>query len=78
MEPWRLQARCLDADPDSFFPPTGDNGLAAKKICASCPVTYECGESALNNHIEEGVWGGMSGIQRLVILGRRKDRRRAA
>lgn len=72
MEQWRLQARCLDADPDAFFPPKGDNGLAAKKICASCPVIYECGEYALNNRMEEGVWGGMSGHELRIARRRRR------
>lgn len=75
---WRLKAECLDADPEVFFPEAGSNGLEAKRICARCSVVDDCLQYALDNRIEEGVWGGKSGIERLVIAGRRKDRRRAA
>ena len=72
------QAECLDADPEAFFPEAGGNGLEAKRICARCPVIDECLQYALDHRIDDGVWGGTSGIQRLVLLGRRKDRRLAA
>jgi WhiB family redox-sensing transcriptional regulator len=61
---WRDRALCLDADPDLFFPP--DDGvnayaqtLAAKKVCAACPVRAECLEYAIVNNELWGVWGGV-------------------
>lgn len=75
---WRPKAECLDADPEVFFPIVGSNGLEAKRICARCPVIDECLQYALDNNIDDGVWGGMSVPQRLVILGRRKERKVAA
>lgn len=75
---WRLKAECIDADPEVFFPMPGNNGLDAKRICARCDVVDECLQYALENDIEDGVWGGKSGIQRLVMLGRRRERSVAA
>lgn len=69
---WRLKAECLDADPEIFFPEKGGNGLDAKKVCARCTVVDECLEYALVNVIDEGVWGGMSAVQRERMRGRRK------
>lgn len=73
-ETWRDKAECLDADPDMFFPENGSNGLDAKAVCARCAVIDDCLQYALDNRISEGVWGGKSGIQRDIILGRRKAR----
>jgi WhiB family transcriptional regulator, redox-sensing transcriptional regulator len=75
MEIWRENAACLDADPEIFFPVAGGNGLEAKRVCERCPVIEECLEYALDSEIEEGVWGGLSAIQRIYTL---RKRRKAA
>lgn len=61
---WRDKANCLDADPEAFFPIIGNNGVDAKKICARCEVTEECLDYAMRHRIDEGVWGGLSTIDR--------------
>lgn len=77
MTDWSKQAACRDADPRAFFPRKGDNGLAAKAICATCPVQGECLETALEweeteGVVPHGVFGGLSGIQREKLIRRRR------
>lgn len=60
-EGWRDSALCAQTDPDSFFPPPGGTGSAAKAICKRCPVIAECFEFAVSNGETEGVWAALSG-----------------
>jgi WhiB family redox-sensing transcriptional regulator len=57
---WMVYARCRDVPPEVFFPSDGVGVTAAQQHCALCPVTRQCLEYALENHIEHGVWGGAS------------------
>lgn len=57
---WMEQGACRDYPPNVFFPSDSIGVAAAKKICAGCVVIDVCKEYALSNHIENGVWGGMS------------------
>lgn len=71
---WERRALCQGAS-ITFF---GDDSAAVKlacDFCASCPVRRACGEHALTNGIDHGVWGGMSARERRRIL---KQRRLAA
>ena len=61
---WMLQARCLDADPEAFFPEKGGSTREAKRICAICPVQQDCLSHALENDERFGIWGGMSERER--------------
>lgn len=61
---WMESARCLEADPDAFFPEKGGSTREAKRICAQCHVREECLEYALNNDERFGIWGGMSERER--------------
>jgi len=61
---WMLEARCLDADPEAFFPEKGGSTREAKRICAACPVRDECLEYALENDERFGIWGGLSERER--------------
>lgn len=61
---WMVRARCLDADPDAFFPEKGGSTREAKRICAQCPVREECLEFSLENRERFGIWGGMSQRER--------------
>ncbi|CAB4123717.1 Transcription factor WhiB [uncultured Caudovirales phage] len=70
-------AACRDEDPDMFFPDNtnkyGVNSTAGKKVCANCPIEFECLQVALDNEYE-GIWGGTTLSERQVLL--RKPRRR--
>ncbi len=61
---WMLDAKCLDADPEAFFPEKGGSTREAKRICAACPVRDECLEHALSNEERFGIWGGYSERER--------------
>ena len=69
---WRDRARCLDEDPDLFFP-IGSTGPAlvqaeeAKAICRQCPVITDCLEWALTNFQDSGVWGGTTEDERRLM-----------
>lgn len=72
-------AACYDnsIDPESYFPVntlTGDN-RAAKKVCKTCPVRSECLEYALENFISFGIWGGLTGPERVRLRWKRKHER---
>ena len=62
--PWAPEAKCLQADPDTFFPEKGGSTREAKRICAECPVRSECLEHALEHDERFGIWGGLSERER--------------
>jgi WhiB family redox-sensing transcriptional regulator len=67
--PWKELANCKGVDPDLFFPEQGTNRIQidqAKTVCRGCEVRIECFEYAMK-HLEKGVWGGTSEIQRRRI-----------
>ena len=57
---WRQYARCLGADPETFYPSAESDDAAdeAKAICAVCPVREPCLEHAITFREKQGVWGG--------------------
>ncbi|MEX2532634.1 MAG: WhiB family transcriptional regulator [Nitriliruptoraceae bacterium] len=61
---WVLEAKCLDADPEAFFPEKGGSTREAKRICTACPVRNDCLEHALVNDERFGIWGGLSERER--------------
>jgi WhiB family redox-sensing transcriptional regulator len=61
------KARCRASDPDELFVPGAAQRKAAV-ICRRCPVILECAADALDNHVEFGVWGGMTERQRRALL----------
>ena len=66
---WREQAACLGSQSDVFFPiGTGAHSrswvLAAKAMCASCPVRSECLSYAVTTVQPDGVWGGTTPKER--------------
>ena len=62
--PWATQAKCLQAEPDTFFPEKGGSTREAKRICGMCEVRSECLDFALENDERFGIWGGMSERER--------------
>ena len=79
---WRTLSECRDSDPNLFFPvgstgPAVEQIAAAKQICASCPVSEECLQYALETNQEAGVWGGYAEDERRRLRKRwLADRRR--
>ncbi len=81
---WQLEAACRGEDSDLFFHPEGERGpsrlareLAAKSVCATCPVMAQCAAHALAVREPYGVWGGMSEDEREAIYQRRREAARA-
>jgi WhiB family transcriptional regulator, redox-sensing transcriptional regulator len=64
---WVSKASCLSADPEDLFV-RGKAQAKATVICRHCPVAVECLAEALDNHVEFGVWGGMTERQRRALL----------
>ncbi len=61
---WMLEATCLDADPEAFFPEKGGSTREAKRICGACPVRSDCLDYALTHEERFGIWGGLSERER--------------
>ncbi len=68
---WQSQANCLGVDPDLFFPERGASTKEAKAVCGGCTVRDECREYAIENHVKDGIWGGLSGRERRALVRRR-------
>jgi len=72
---WTDQAACRGAESALFFPSDSlerkedrrDRELAAKRLCASCPVREECLEAALNHQEKYGIWGGYNEVERRAL-----------
>jgi len=64
---WVSKGLCRAKDPDELFV----QGAAQRKaaaICRHCPVMQQCAADALDNHVEYGIWGGMTERQRRALL----------
>jgi WhiB family transcriptional regulator, redox-sensing transcriptional regulator len=57
-------ALCRSADPNVFF---SDDTTTAVAICQRCPVIEPCGDYAVRERLDHGVWGGLTGVQRRAI-----------
>jgi WhiB family redox-sensing transcriptional regulator len=75
---WFDDAACRDTDTIVFFPTSDAQAAEAKAICASCPVREECLEHALETRPADGVWGGLTAIERHRVLRRRQKAARKA
>ena len=73
-------AACRDADTTVFFPASDNDAGPAKAICATCPVREECLEYALETRPADGIWGGLTAIERHRLIRRRQkaERKRRA
>jgi WhiB family redox-sensing transcriptional regulator len=78
---WQLHGACRGAAGSVFFAP--DTGrepsaerlrrlVAAKRVCARCPVREACRGYALENEEEFGVWGGLSEVERRELIAERR------
>jgi WhiB family redox-sensing transcriptional regulator len=65
---WRLRAACLGQDTDQWFPEGNEPlAIAAKLVCARCPVADECLSWAQANGEIWGIWGGLDEDERRVL-----------
>lgn len=69
---WRVRARCRTEDAKAMFRP-GAHQRLAKVFCTGCPVRTECLAHALDQRIEDGVWGGTTERERRAMLAARPD-----
>jgi WhiB family redox-sensing transcriptional regulator len=69
---WFEDAACRDADTTVFFPVSDAASETAKSICAQCPVREECLEFAVATRQPDGVWGGLTPIERHRLIRRRQ------
>jgi WhiB family transcriptional regulator, redox-sensing transcriptional regulator len=65
-------AACNGADTSVFFPVSDTFAGEAKAICATCPVAEACLEYAIATRQSDGVWGGLTGIERHRLVRRRQ------
>lgn len=68
---WQLRKACTQEQLPLFF---AKSTMAARRICADCPVVQECSEWALADAGLEGVLGGMTVAERDEIRARRRAR----
>lgn len=64
---WRSQGRCLELDPELFFPAPADDPTPAVRVCLGCSVAGPCLASALDGGELDGVWGGTTPQERRVM-----------
>jgi len=68
---WSHQACCASGehDPELWWPNSGDDGLAARRACAGCPVLGDCRDHFLGQptsgwkgqELDRGIWAGLPG-----------------
>lgn len=68
--PWVAAAACAGTDPELFFPESlaadTPQVIAAKAICARCPVLLSCLMDAVRDR-ERGIWGGTTERERSAL-----------
>jgi WhiB family redox-sensing transcriptional regulator len=57
-------AACSPMTADLFFVTPGESVQPAKAICQLCPEKAACLQWAIDHHIEDGTWGGMTPLER--------------
>jgi WhiB family transcriptional regulator, redox-sensing transcriptional regulator len=59
---WYEHAECRGKGWEAFF--DDPDPATAQRTCARCPVRVRCLRFAMANHIETGIWGGLTPEQR--------------
>jgi WhiB family transcriptional regulator, redox-sensing transcriptional regulator len=67
LDEWSWQGQCTQTDPEIFFPPKGDQGEEARRICGQCPVRVQCLAYAVAADEEFGIWGGLNRAERVHL-----------
>lgn len=70
---WMSAALCSHSQrPNLWFPERGESTAPAVGVCSRCPVKAECLDYAIENKIEDGIWGGESALGRRKIARQRR------
>lgn len=69
---WFEGAACSGMDPDVWFPEEKSGVHEARIVCVRCPVKKRCYQYAVDNHIHDGVWGGINFTKSKRQLSRKK------
>ena len=69
---WLEHAACRGLELRTFFPVSETGADVAVAVCAACPVREECLEYAIATRQPEGIWGGLTGVERHRLLRRRQ------
>lgn len=78
---WQARGACRGEERAVFFAPDDPREpraarlqrlVAAKRVCAGCPVRELCRHYALENEEEYGVWGGLSEVERKRLIAERR------
>lgn len=67
---WHQRGACVDHPNEEIFHPTNEqkNDLAAKSVCARCPVSAQCLKAALAMPQNvTGIWGGTTTKERRAM-----------
>jgi WhiB family redox-sensing transcriptional regulator len=78
---WQRNAACRGPAAVLFYPPSTPETRSdregrearAKAMCAECPVCLQCREHALGSGEPHGIWGGLTEVERRVLLETRPD-----
>ncbi len=57
---WFTQAACRGVGPEVFYVERGADVRPAKALCAACPVIDACRSYAAANHVDGGIWAGVT------------------
>ncbi len=73
---WERHAACRGLDSSIFFPADDEQVATAKAVCGECPVSDSCLEHAIAHRERDGVWGGMTAVERQRMIRRMRRQRR--
>ena len=66
------ESACQDVDTTVFFPVSDTFAGEARAVCAACPVAGQCLEYAISTRQSDGVWGGLTAVERHRLVRRRQ------
>jgi len=61
---WMAQGACAGHPESLWF---GPHTVKAREVCRSCPVIVTCGQYAMDERLDHGVWGGMTAPERVRL-----------
>ena len=62
---WFQRAKCKGNTELNFFPEAGHHAKEVLVFCSTCPVRRQCFEYAVDNMLDDGIWGGVSANRRV-------------